>query len=172
MPRDHTIIVSGSNLVTITGGKWTTYRKMAKVAVDNALFVAKLERKPCVTESLHIHGWCKAVNSSDPLHYYGADAEAVKKLAEQNTVWQEKLHDAFPYIKAQVIWAVRNEMAMTVEDVLARRIRMLFLDAHAALQSAPAVAKLMAEEMGKDEAWQQDQLKDFTVLAQGYLLPI
>ena len=172
MPRDHTIIVSGSNLVTITGGKWTTYRKMAKVAVDNALFVAKLERKPCVTESLHIHGWCKAVNSSDPLHYYGADAEAVKKLAEQNTVWQEKLHDAFPYIKAQVIWAVRNEMAITVEDVLARRIRMLFLDAHAALQSAPAVAKLMAEEMGKDEAWQQDQLKDFTVLAQGYLLPI
>lgn len=170
MPRDHTIMVSKSNLVTITGGKWTTYRKMAKVAVDNALFVGKLERKSCVTESLHIHGWCKTVNPDDPLHYYGADAESIRKLAEQNTAWGEQLHDDFPYIKAQVIWAVRNEMAITVEDVLARRIRLLFLDAHAALQTAPAVAKLMADEMGKDEAWQQDQLKGFTALAEGYLL--
>lgn len=170
MPRDHTIIVSKSNLVTITGGKWTTYRKMAKEAVDNALFVGKLQRKPCVTESLHIHGWCKELNSADPLHYYGTDAEGIQKLAEQNAAWKEKLHTAFPYIKAQVIWAVRNEMAMTVEDVLARRIRMLFLDAHAALEAAPVVAKLMAEEMGRDEAWQQEQLKDFAAVAEGYLL--
>ncbi|HRN57653.1 MAG TPA: glycerol-3-phosphate dehydrogenase C-terminal domain-containing protein, partial [Agriterribacter sp.] len=105
-----------------------------------------------------------------PLHYYGADAAAIQKLSEQNTAWKEKLHEAFPYIKAQVIWAVRHEMAMTVEDVLARRIRMLFLDARAALGAAPAVARLMAEEMGKDEAWQQDQLKNFTALAEGYLL--
>ncbi|WP_152270199.1 glycerol-3-phosphate dehydrogenase/oxidase [Agriterribacter humi] len=170
MPRDHTIIVSKSGLVTITGGKWTTYRKMAKEAVDNALFVGKLERRLSVTESLHIHGWCEQVNSADPLHYYGADAAAVKKLAEENEAWKEQLHPGFPYIKAQVIWAVRNEMAMTVEDVLSRRIRMLFLDARAAMQAAPEVARLMAEEMGKDENWLQDQLQNFTALAEGYLL--
>ena len=172
MPRDHTIIVSKSGLITITGGKWTTYRKMAKEAVDNALFVGKLERRPSVTESLHIHGWCEQGNSADPLHYYGGDAVAVKKLAEENAAWKEQLHPAFPYIKAQVIWAARNEMAMTVEDVLARRIRMLFLDARAAIQAAPEVARLMAEEMDKDENWQQDQLQNFTALAEGYLLTI
>jgi glycerol-3-phosphate dehydrogenase len=110
------------------------------------------------------------VNSADPLHYYGADAAAVKKLAEENEAWKEQLHPGFPYIKAQVIWAVRNEMAMTVEDVLSRRIRMLFLDARAAIQAAPEVARLMAEEMGKDENWLQDQLQNFTALAEGYLL--
>lgn len=170
MPRDHTVMVSKSNLVTVTGGKWTTYRKMAKVAVDNALFVGKMERKTCVTGSLPVHGWCDEVNSDDPLHYYGADAEAVKRLAEENPVWKEKLHECFPYIGAQVIWAVRYEMAMTIEDVLARRIRMLFLDAHAAVQCAPGVALMMAEEMGKDEIWQQEQLRNFTALAEGYLL--
>ncbi len=172
MPRDHTIIVSPSGLITITGGKWTTYRKMGKEAVDNALFVGKLGRRPSVTESLHIHGWCEQAKGADPFRYYGADAAAVNKLAEENAAWKEHLHPGFPYIKAQVIWAIHNEMAMTVEDVLARRIRMLFLDARAAIQAAPEVAKLMAQEMGKDENWQQEQLQNFTALAEGYLLTI
>ncbi|HRP32126.1 MAG TPA: glycerol-3-phosphate dehydrogenase/oxidase [Agriterribacter sp.] len=170
MPRDHTIIVSGSNLVTITGGKWTTYRKMAKVAVDNALFVAKLERRACVTESLRVHGWLSENNTDDPMSYYGSDADAIRKLEGQNPEWSEKIHEAHPWIKAQVIWAVRQEMAMTVEDVLARRIRMLFLDARAAIDAAPEVARLMAAEMGKDESWQQQQVNAFTALAKGYLL--
>lgn len=170
MPRDHTIIVSGSNLVTITGGKWTTYRKMAKVAVDNALFVAKLERRACVTESLRVHGWLPENNTDDPMSYYGSDADAIRKLEGQNPEWSEKIHEAHPWIKAQVIWAVRQEMAMTVEDVLARRIRMLFLDARAAIDAAPEVARLMAAEMGKDESWQQQQVNAFTALAKGYLL--
>lgn len=170
MPRDHTIMVSKSKLVTITGGKWTTYRQMAKVAVDNALFVAKLERKACVTESLPIHGCCATVENTDPLHYYGSDAEAIRKIAERNERWQELLHPDFPFIKAEVIWAVRNEMALTIEDVLARRVRLLFLDARAAMEAAPEVAQMMAEEMGKDEAWQKDQLQQFLELAKGYLL--
>ncbi len=169
MPRDHTIMVSRSNLVTITGGKWTTYRKMAKVAVDNALFVAKLERKACVTESLPIHGWCTSVDCTDPLHYYGVDAAAIRSMAERNDSWRELLHPDFPFIKAEVIWAVRNEMAITIEDVLARRIRLLFLDARAAMDTAPVVAQLMAEEMGKNEDWQRDQLQQFQKLAMGYL---
>ncbi|MCO5234882.1 MAG: glycerol-3-phosphate dehydrogenase/oxidase [Chitinophagaceae bacterium] len=170
MPRDHTIMVSKTNLVTITGGKWTTYRKMAKVAVDNVLFVARLERKVCVTESLPVHGWCNPVDPADHLHYYGSDAAAIRELAKQNEEWQETLHPDFPFIKAQVIWAVREEMAMTVEDVLARRIRLLFLDARAAIAVAPGVAKLMAAEMKKDEAWQAEQLQKFNPLAEGYLL--
>src|SRR5690606_12968141 len=141
-------------------------------AVDNAVFVGRLDRRPCVTESLRIHGWCQRVNGADPLHYYGADAAAIEKLITENAAWGEQLHAGFPYRKAQVIWAVRNEMAMTVEDVLSRRIRMLFLDAHAAIQAAPEVARLMAEEMGKDESWQEEQLQNFTVLAEGYLLGI
>ncbi len=172
MPRDHTIIVSKSGLITITGGKWTTYRKMGKEAVDNAVFVGKLDRRPCVTESLRIHGWCQRLNGADPLHYYGADAAAIEKLVTENAAWGEQLHAGFPYRKAQVIWAVRNEMAMTVEDVLSRRIRMLFLDARAAIQAAPEVARLMAAEMGKDESWQEEQLQNFTALAEGYLLRI
>ncbi|HEX5025483.1 MAG TPA: glycerol-3-phosphate dehydrogenase/oxidase [Agriterribacter sp.] len=170
MPRDHTIIVSKANLVTITGGKWTTYRKMAKEAVDNALFVGKLERKTCVTESLHIYGWREETDTTDPLRYYGSDATGIKELGAKSPGLAEPLHPGFPYVKAQVIWAVRNEMAMTVEDVLARRIRLLFLDAAAAISIAPEVAELMAGEMGKDAQWQAQQVKDFTVTAEGYLL--
>lgn len=170
MPRDHTIIVAKSNLVTITGGKWTTYRKMGKDAVDNALFVAKMDRKVSLTESLPIHGWCKKMDENDPLHYYGSDAALIKKLMEENPVWKEQLHPSFPHTKAQVIWAVRNEMAMTVEDVLARRIRILFLDAAAAIEAAVETAELMAKEMGKNNIWIKEQVNTFTELAEGYLI--
>lgn len=169
MPRDHTVIVSPSNLVTITGGKWTTYRRMAKVAVDNALFVGKLEKRTCDTDALRLHGWQEAPSDEEPFGYYGADGAAVRMLVEENKGWGEKLHAALPYIKAQVIWAVRNEMAMTVEDVLARRIRMLFLNAQAAIDCAAVVATLMAKELDKGDSWCEEQVKNFTELAKGYL---
>lgn len=169
MPRDHTVIVSPSNLVTITGGKWTTYRKMAKVAVDNALFVGKLVKRSCITESLALHGSCEVTDQNDPLSYYGADAPAVRKLTEENEAWKEKLHPDLPYIRAQVVWAVRYEMALTVEDALARRIRMLFLNARAAMECAPEVAEMMAKELGRDETWKQEQVNEFTEIAKGYL---
>lgn len=170
MPRDHTIIVSKSNLVTITGGKWTTYRKMAKDAVDNAIFVSKQARLPCKTETLHIHGWSEKKINDDVLQVYGSDAEALLELMETNPALKEKLHPNYAYTKAQVIWAMQYEMAITIEDVLARRIRLLFLDAKAALDTAPIVASMMAAELNKDEEWVKNELEHFEMLAQRYMI--
>ena len=171
LPRDHTIVVAKSGLVTITGGKWTTYRKMAKEVIDKAIIAGKLKNKSCVTAVLKIHGWTNNIDTSNALNFYGADAAEIKKLCEADESGKELLHQSLSYIKASVIWAVRNEMAMTVEDVLARRTRMLFLDAQAAIEAAPMVAKLMAKEMNRDEEWIAQQLNSFITLAKGYLLP-
>ena len=168
--RDHTIIVSSSGLVSITGGKWTTYRKMAKDVVNNAAFVAKLPKTECVTDELKIHGYIDKVDTNDVLHYYGCDAEKIKQLQNENTLLKEKIVDGLPYTKAEVIWAVRNEMAMTVEDVLARRTRLLFLDARAAETAAPVVAQLMAEETRQDDIWKEAQIKSFYEVAENYIL--
>lgn len=170
MPRDHTIIVSKSKLVTITGGKWTTYRKMAKDAIDNAAFTAKLPRKISITETLKLHGWISHKDEQDPLHYYGADKAAVLQLTQENSEWKELIHPEYPYIKAQIVWAVRHEMAMSVEDVLARRIRLLFLNARAAMSVAPATARLMAKELNKDEGWIQREVEWFNETAKGYTI--
>ena len=170
MSRSHTIIVSGSGLVTITGGKWTSYRKMGEDAVNNAVFSAKLEKKTCVTENLKIHGWKNDTDKTDALHIYGNAAAGIKKICNENALWSEPIHPSFPNIKAEIVWAVRNEMAMTVEDLLARRTRILFLDAKAAIEVAPDVAKLMGDEMNKDSNWQQQQINAFNELAKQYLL--
>ncbi len=171
MSRDHTIMVSNSGLVTITGGKWTTYRKMGEDAIHNASFSAKLEKKPCVTASLKIHGWKNTNDLNDPLHYYGSDASAIKEICKENVEWNQPIHSSLPNIKAEIIWAVRQEMAMTVEDVLARRTRILFLDAEVAIEVAPEVANFMAIEMKKDDAWVAQEIKSFNELATQYLLP-
>jgi|KBSMisStandDraft_5_1062788.scaffolds.fasta_scaffold00569_25 glycerol-3-phosphate dehydrogenase len=170
MPRDHTIVVSPNKMVTITGGKWTTYRKMAKDAVDRAVKVGELENRDCVTENLHVHGWMEEVNITDPLHFYGSDAEHIRELMLADRTLTARLHPNLIYCKGEVIWAIRNEMAMTVEDVLARRTRSLFLDARAAMEAAPEVASLMAKEMKKDETWEKEQVESFTKIASGYLL--
>lgn len=170
MPRDHTIIVSASNLVTITGGKWTTYRKMANDVLTNAIFVAKLEKISCVTEDLKIHGCVIETDKNAPLHIYGSDALAIKNLCKQDKTLSELIHPLLPNIKAEIVWAVQSEMAITVEDILARRTRVLFLDAKAAMEAAPVVAELMAKQMHKDNNWMQQQINDFNTLAKQYLL--
>jgi glycerol-3-phosphate dehydrogenase len=170
MPRDHTILVSAGNLVTITGGKWTTYRKMANDVLTNAIVTAKLEKSACKTEGLKIHGWVAATDKNDPLHIYGSDARGIKELCKQDNRLSDLIHWSLPNIKAEIIWAVQNEMAVTVEDVLARRTRILFLDAKAAVEAAPLVAQLMAKEMYKDSGWVQQQINDFNALAKQYLL--
>lgn len=169
LSRDHTIVVSPSGLVTITGGKWTTYRKMAKDAVDNAAFVGGLPSRPCATEELRLHGWTARAGDTDPLHAYGSDAAGIRALMEADPSLAGRLHPGFPFTEAEAVWACRHEMACTVEDVLARRLRLLFLDARAAMEAAPKVAAVMAREHGGDEAWEDRQVSDFVAVAQGYL---
>jgi glycerol-3-phosphate dehydrogenase len=170
LARDHTIIISDSRLITITGGKWTTYRKMAEEAINNATLVGNLSKQKSTTTDLHIHGYTNEEISEQYLKVYGSDAVEIKKLYLENSLWSEKIHPKFEYTKAQIIWAVRYEMAQTVEDVLARRIRMLFLDANAAMESAPIVAKLMAIEMSKNEEWIIAEIKSFNTIAKNYIL--
>jgi glycerol-3-phosphate dehydrogenase len=169
LSRDHTIVVSGGGLVTITGGKWTTYRKMAKDAVDNGAFIGKLDIKSSKTDKLKIHGWQDDMAEDDPLHDYGSDAVHIYNLAKADPVLAEKLHADFPYIKAQIVWAIREEMAMTLEDILARRLRLLFLDTRIAIEIAPHVAHIMATEMKKDKDWEDLQVENFNLTAQGFL---
>lgn len=169
--RSHKIIVSPSKLVTITGGKWTTYRKMAEDTVDRAIGIGLLPERRCETEHYPIHGYHKPTDFEAPLYFYGSDLPKVLDLAEERPELNVKLHPDYPYTGAEVVWAVRQEMAYTVEDVLARRLRMLLLDARAAIAMASTVARIMAQELGRDERWQEDQVREFTRLAEGYLLP-
>lgn len=170
IPRDHKLIVSPSQLITITGGKWTTYRKMAEVTVNKAIEVAGLKIVACKTKELHVHGFTSMSLREDILDIYGSDEQGIKALIKENPFLKEKIIEGFPYLQAQVIWAVRKEMARTVEDVLARRIRLLFLDAKAAMEAAPVVAGLMMNELGYDEEWKYSQVNTFCSLAKNYLV--
>ncbi len=170
LARDHVIHIDRSGLVTICGGKWTTYRHMAEDCVDQAAMLAQLPEKPCVTHHLNIHGFHNAAQQFGSLAAYGSDAHEIRKLIATDALLAEPLHPALPYMKAEVIWAVRNEMARTVEDVLARRTRALFLNAQAALDMAPAVTELMASELGWDECTRAKQLAAFREVASNYRL--
>ena len=164
--RNHEVLVSDSGLVTIVGGKWTTYRKMAEDTVNHATLIGGLAEKPCVTENLQLHGYRSPQTAALPAAYaiYGSDAPKLEQLGLDTP-----LHPRLPYTKANVLWAVRTEMARTVEDVLSRRTRALLLDAKAAIESAPEVAAIMAAELKKDKAWEAAQVQEFEALAKGYL---
>jgi glycerol-3-phosphate dehydrogenase len=168
--RSHKIYKSASGLITVTGGKWTTYREMAEDAVNKAIKTAELPESPCVTKALRQHGYMKDVDRSTWDYVYGSDIKYIEQLIREDSSNAELLHKDYTFTKAHVVWAVREEMAMTVEDVLARRVRLLFLDARAASDIAPDVATIMAEEMGKDRAWIEEQVLDFQVLAKDYVL--
>ncbi len=168
--RDHHLVISKSGLITITGGKWTTYRKMGEDTIDQATMVAGLEEKQSVTKKLRIHGWLKNVDMSDPMYVYGSDRVGIDKLIKEKPELDEQLCDSLPYKKAEVIWHVRNEMARTVEDVLSRRTRAILLDAKASIEMAPKVAQLMAGELGYDNSWVKNQVEEYTNLAKEYTL--
>jgi len=165
--RDHKLIVSASGLVTITGGKWTTYRKMAEETVDAAVRTGSLPPAPCTTESIAIHG-CVTTSSGSRLAIYGSDREHLEALVVQDPNLGKHLGAGLPYTEVEVVWAVRKEMARTVEDVLARRLRLLFVNAEAAISIAPRVARIMASELKQNGPWEQQQIESFTVLARGY----
>ena len=166
LSREHHIAASTSGLITIAGGKWTTYRRMAADTLDFAARMRLIEQRRCRTEQLTLHG---APNSNsdaaDMLARYGTDADAIRRLASENPVWAEKLHPRLPFIAAEVIFAVREEMARTVEDVLSRRMRALLTDSRAAVEASGKVAGLLAEELEHDASWAQRQVQTFTKLA-------
>jgi glycerol-3-phosphate dehydrogenase len=167
--RSHKIIVSESNLVTLTGGKWTTFRKMGEDTVEYFTKITREKLEESTSADIKIHGYSKQ-KSLDYLDVYGADRDSIKVLQDENIEWKQPLSVNYPFTQAEVIFACRNEMAMKVEDVLARRIRILFLDAQAAMDMAPKVAELMAKELRKDNTWIEKQLKDFNKLAEKYLI--
>lgn len=170
--RSHKVFVSDTGLITITGGKWTTYRQMAEDVIDKAIEQGKLEQRICVTTHMSIHGNVPKdqVDRDNHLYIYGSDIPVIGYLKEENPEFAEKLHPNHDYTVAEVVWAVRKEMAMRVEDVLARRVRLLFLDARAAIDVAKKTAEIMAKELGRDEQWVAQETKDFIELAKGYLL--
>ena len=165
--RDHKLMISAKGLITITGGKWTTYRRMAEETVDLAIKQAKLNPVPCKTEHLPIHG-CENAIGDKYLNIYGSDSKHIETLIDENPELAQKLHSDFPYTHAEVIWSTRNEMAETVEDILSRRLRVLIIDAKAAIEMAPIVASIMAKEIGADKQWEDEQVKSFVKLAEGY----
>jgi glycerol-3-phosphate dehydrogenase len=170
LSRDHTIHIDNSGLLTIVGGKWTTYRHMAEDTVDHAITLGKLADKPCVTRDLKIHGYYPdALEVLGDLAVYGGDAEGVLALTRERPEWAERLHPGLPYIAAEIIWGVRHELARTVDDALSRRTRALLLHAAAASAIAPKVAALMAGELGRDQAWIDEQVAAFQKLAAQYL---
>jgi glycerol-3-phosphate dehydrogenase len=170
LSRDHVIHIDRSGLMSIAGGKWTTYRHMAEDCVDQAATLAQLPDAPCVTHHLKIHGFHDDPNQLGDLAVYGSDAAEIKKLVQGDLRLGRKLHSALPYIGAEVVWAVRHEMARTIEDVLARRMRALFLNARAALEMAPMVTDLMAAEMGWNADSMERELKRFRDAAKNYVL--
>lgn len=170
LSRDHTIRVEESGLLTICGGKWTTYRHMAEDCVNHAATLGRLPDVLPVTARLNIHGFHTAAEKFGRLRVYGSDAPQVRAIEEADPELARPLDAELPYTGAEVVWAARYEMALTVEDALSRRTRALLLNARAAMRMAPAVAELMARELGRDEAWQRRQLEEFTALARNYIL--
>jgi glycerol-3-phosphate dehydrogenase len=166
--RDHHIEVSSSGLVTIVGGKWTTYRHMAEETIDKAAEVASLPASPTRTHDLPLHGW-STDGDDDALSIYGTDKKGIRDLIVLQPALAEKLHPRLPYLKAEVVWGARHEMARTVEDILSRRTRALLLDARASIEAAPRAAELLAAELSRDAGWAQAQVAEYTALAQGYL---
>ncbi|HYK35724.1 glycerol-3-phosphate dehydrogenase/oxidase [Alloacidobacterium sp.] len=170
LSRDHTIHVDNSGLLTITGGKWTTYRHMAEDCVDHAITLGRLREEPCVTKTLKIHGYRKDTEDLGSLWIYGSDADAIRDIAARDSKLGAPLHPDLPYIGAEIAWAARQDMARTVEDALARRTRALFLDAQAATEMVLPTARILAEELHRSEDWITQQVSEFKTLASQYSL--
>jgi glycerol-3-phosphate dehydrogenase len=170
LSRDHAIHVDHSRLLTISGGKWTTYRNMAEDCVNQAAALAQLDKRQCGTRTLRVHGFHATAESFGHLAVYGSDAPAIQELGRGDPALATPLQSDLPYTGAEVVWAVRFEMARTVEDVLARRTRALFLNARAAMAMAPRVAELMAQELGRDRIWQDEQVTAFLQVGKSYVV--
>jgi glycerol-3-phosphate dehydrogenase len=168
--RDHTVLMSKSQLITIIGGKWTTYRKMGEDVVNQAAQIAGLKPVTSRTAELRLHGAMGHMESRNEWEsVYGADLPLLNDLAESDPELEKPLHPLLPFRRVEVVWAARHEMARHLEDVLARRTRALFLNARASVEAAPVVAKLLAQELGRDVEWEQEQIAEYEQLAEQYI---
>lgn len=168
--RSHKIFIADSHLITLIGGKWTTFRKMGEDTLEAYARLKHLKLQKSKSEHIRLHGYSQNGASAGHLAAYGSDAANILTLIKENMQWQKRLHASYPITHAEVVWMARNEMAQTVEDILARRNRILFLDAKAAKEMAPAVARILCNELGHDEQWEKDQLTAFNNLADNYQL--
>ena len=167
LSREHVVEVSRTSVVTITGGKWTTYRKMAQDAIDTAANAAGLAPSPCITAELPLHGSPGTAPSEilDALALYGTDRQAILTLIDEDASLGERIHPRLPYTRAEIVFAARFEMARTLDDVLSRRTRAFFLDLNAAVEAAEKVAMLLAAELGRPPTWEAEQVNAFRWLA-------
>ena len=170
LTREHKVMISPSQLITIAGGKWTTYRKMAEDTLDQAIRAGLLARSICKTKTLPLHGYAKGLDSDVPWNLYGSECHALNHLFKEKKSYRLPLHPKLPYLQGQVIWAVRHEMARTLEDVLARRTRCLLLNAALSVEIAQEVALLMQKELKQSDAWVQQQVNMFKKLALRYMI--
>jgi glycerol-3-phosphate dehydrogenase len=166
--RRHKITLSPSSLLTIIGGKWTTYRRMADETLNKAIKAGLLEKRKCVTSDLKLAG---APIGSSPrrFHIYGDRSVEIEKMISDNPLLGQPINPGFPYTRAEISWICRNEMPLTLEDILARRTRALFLNASVSEEISAEVARIMAEEFGYDETWQKDQIESYHQLVKNYI---
>jgi glycerol-3-phosphate dehydrogenase len=169
LSRSHAVRIENSGMITICGGKWTTYRHMAEDCVNQAATFAQLPERPCATANLNIHGHLPNADRFGPLSVYGSDAPKIRALMESDPALAEPLAEGLPYTGAEIVWAAREEMARTLEDALARRTRALFLNARAAVVMAPRAARLMERELGRSAEWAAAQVAEFAAMARKWI---
>ena len=170
LSREHEIYTAASGLITVIGGKWTTYRHMGEQLINRAEENGGLPRRQSGTASLKLHGCPSNADAAvmQSSNIYGSDAHKIDSLIRESPELAKALHPQLPYRAAEVIWAARHEMAQTIEDVLARRTRALFLDAHAAMESAAFVGELLQQELKRTDHWKIEQMNHFSMIARGY----
>lgn len=170
LSRDHLIIRSDSGLITVTGGKWTTYRLMAEHCINRTAEWVQLPQRSCKTKNIHIHSCCNESETIEDLAVYGLDAISIQNLLDSESNYRKPFHPEFTVMAGEVIWMVRHEMARTVEDVLARRTFCLYLNAKESINAAYQVAKIMASELGQDDEWQKQQITKYKRFTQNFLI--
>lgn len=166
--RRHKITLSKSGLLSIIGGKWTSYRKMAEETIDRGISTGYLPKRKCQTENFRFYSG-ELDSGSDPLRIYGNNAVEIKNMISKQPELGDLINPDLPYTRAEIVWICRNEMPLTIEDILARRTRSLILDARKSAEAAPVVAGIMAQELGYDKTWQEDQIMEYNKLVLNYL---
>ncbi|MCK5824598.1 MAG: glycerol-3-phosphate dehydrogenase/oxidase [Ichthyobacteriaceae bacterium] len=168
--RRHKIFKSISGLITVVGGKWTTYRSMAEEIVTESVKDSLIPSASSITKNLRLHGYLKDENSIDPLKFYGSDLQIIEGLERFNEKLTTKLHSKYPYKYSHVVWACRAEYCRGVDDFLSRRIRMTVLDAKVAYKMAPIVAEIIASELNKNDRWVDEQIQEYTEIVKKYIM--